>query len=85
MKKILKYITLLIVTVMCSSCGEYSMKGDIFTVIKEESVNDTLSRYTLRYKINRIPGTGKPTSELDVLMNKNAFAVGDKIKLVKVE
>jgi hypothetical protein len=86
MKKILKYITLLVVTVMCTSCGEYSMKGDTFTVVKEENFgNDTLSLYTLEYKDNRLSGTGIPTSELEVIMNKNAFEVGDKVKLVKVE
>ena len=86
MKKILKYITLLMVTVMCASCGEFSMKGDTFTVVKEENFGvDTLSLYTLRYKDNRLSGTVNPPSELDVIMNKNAFEVGDKVKLVKVE
>ena len=57
------------------------------TDIKEEKYGaiDSLSLYTLRYKDNRIAGTGNPSSELDVIMNKNAFEVGDKVKLVKVE
>lgn len=72
---------------MCASCGDFSMKGDTFTVIKEEQYGaiDSLSLYTLRYKDDRIAGTGYPTSELEVIMNKNAFEVGDKVKLVKVE
>ena len=72
---------------MCASCGEFSMKGDTFTVVKEEKygVSDSLSLYTLRYKDDRITGTVSPVSELDVIMNKNAFEVGDKVKLVKVE
>lgn len=73
---------------MCTSCGDFSMRGDTFTVIKEENFgNDTLSLYTLRYKDNRLSGTGTPTPtlELDVIMNKNAFEVGDKVKLVKME
>lgn len=63
------------------------MRGDTFTVIAEEKygVIDSLSRYTLIYKDNRMSGTGNPTSELHVIMNKNAFEVGDKVKLVKVE
>lgn len=86
MKRILICIATLIVAFMCASCGEFSMKGDTFTVVKEENFgNDTLSLYTLRYKDNRLSGTGTPTSELDVIMNKNAFEVGDKVKLVKAE
>ena len=75
------------VTVMCASCGDYAMKSDTFTVIKEEEYDaiDSLSLYTLRYEDNRIDGTGEPISELDVIMNKNVFEVGDKVKLVKVE
>ena len=86
MKRILICIATLIVAFMCASCGEYSMKGDTFTVVKEENFgNDTLSLYTLRYKDNRLSGTGNPTSELHVIMNRNAFEVGDKVKLVKAE
>lgn len=91
MKNILTHIATWVVAFwatafMCSSCGEFSMKGDTFTVVKEENFgNDTLSLYTLRYKDNRLSGTGTPTSELDVIMNKNAFEVGDKVKLVKAE
>ena len=86
MKRILICIATLIVAFMCASCGEYSMKGDTFTVVKEENFgNDTLSLYTLRYKDNRMSGTGNPTSELHVIMNRNAFEVGDKVKLVKAE
>lgn len=78
-------IATLVVAFMSTSCGEFSMKGDTFTVVKEENFgNDTLSLYTLRYKDNRLSGTGTSTSELDVIMNKNAFEVGDKVKLVKV-
>ncbi len=86
MKRILICIATLVVAFMFTSCGEYSMKGDTFTVVKEKNFgNDTLSLYTLRYKDNRLSGWGDPTSELDVIMNKNAFEVGDKVKLVKVE
>lgn len=86
MKRFLLCIATLVVAFMCTSCGEYSMKGDTFTVVKEENFgNDTLSLYTLEYKDNRLSGTGTPTSELEVIMNKKAFEVGDKVKLVKVE
>lgn len=87
MKRILICIATLIVAFMCVSCGEFAMEGDTFIVIKEETYGaiDSLSRYTLIYKDNRMSGTGNPTSELNVIMNKNAFEVGDKVKLVKVE
>ena len=74
---------------MCASCGDLdrSMRGDTFTVIAEEKYGaiDSLSRYTLIYKDNRMSGTGNPISILHVIMNKNAFEVGDKVKLVKAE
>lgn len=93
MKRILIHIATWIVVFwatafMCASCGDldFSMRGDTFTVISEENFgNDTLSLYTLEYKDNRLSGTGILTSELEVIMNKNAFEVGDKVKLVKVE
>lgn len=89
MKRILICIATLIVAFMCASCGDitYTMRGDTFTVIAEEKYGDidSLSLYTLRYKDNRMSGTQNPTSELLVIMNKNAFEVGDKVKLVKAE
>lgn len=39
MKKILKYITLLIVTVMCASCEE-AIDGDTLIVISEREYGD---------------------------------------------
>jgi hypothetical protein len=89
MKRILICIATLIVAFMCASCGDitYTMRGDTFTVIAEEKYGDidSLSLYILRYKDNRMSGTQNPTSELLVIMNKNAFEVGDKVKLVKAE
>ena len=89
MKRILICIATLVVAFMCASCKnlDFSMRGDTFTVIAEEKygVIDSLSRYTLIYKDNRMSGTGNPTSQLHVIMNKNTFEVGDKVKLVKAE
>ena len=89
MKRILICIATLVVAFMCASCRDldFAMRGDTFTVIAEEKygVIDSLSRYTLIYKDNRMSGTGNPTSQLHVIMIKNAFEVGDKVKLVKVE
>ena len=93
MKNILTHIATLVVAFwatafMCTSCClEFAMKSDTFVVIKEEKYDDidSLSLYTLRYEDNRMNGMGEQISELDVIMNKNAFEVGDKVKLVKVE
>ena len=89
MKRILICIATLVVAFMCASCRDldFSMRGDTFTVIAEEKygVIDSLSLYTLIYKDNRMDGTGEPISDFYVIMNKNAFEVGDKVKLVKAE
>ena len=89
MKRILICIATLVVAFMCASCGKvnYTMRGDTFTVIAEEKYGDidSLSLYTLIYKDNRMDGTGEPASDFYVIMNKNAFEVGDKVKLVKAE
>lgn len=91
MKRILICIATMVVAFMCVSCGKvnYTMRGDTFTVIVEEKYGDidSLSLYILRYKDNRmsVSGTGEPASDFYVIMNKNAFEVGDKVKLVKAE
>ena len=89
MKRILICIAILVVAFMCASCGNfsYTMRDDTFTVISEEKYDDvdSLSLYILRYKDNRMSGTGEPASDFYVIMNKNAFEVGDKVKLVKAE
>ena len=92
MKKILIHIATWIVAFwatafMCVSCGKFTMRGDTFTVIAEEKYGDvdSLSHYTLIYKDNRMDGNGNPISDFHVIMDKNAFEVGDKVKLVKVE
>jgi len=71
---------------MCASCGEPSMRGDTFTVVEESTFyTDSLSKYVLKYKNNRIGGAGNSKSELKVILHKDAFEVGDKVKLVKIE
>ena len=72
---------------MCASCADhYTMRGDTFTVMEESTYYpDSLSMYVLEYKDNRMAGTGNPTSELEVILHKDAFEVGDKVKLIKIE
>lgn len=87
MRNILKYIVLILaVTVLASCASHYTMKGDTFTVVKESAHHpDSLSKYILEYKDNRLEGTGEPISELEVILHKDVFEVGDKVKLIKIE
>ena len=87
MKKILKYITLLMVTVMCASCEDvdYPIKGNTFVVTNEHSIDGNISLYTLKYEDTRADGLGEPTSIIRMKYDRKAFEVGDTIKLVKVE
>lgn len=87
MKNILKYIILILVISVLTSCTiHYTMIGDTFTVVEESVYQvDSLSKYTLEYEDNRIKGTGKPISELKVILHKDTFDVGDKVKLIKIE
>lgn len=92
MRYVLKQIAIWIAAIiiaafMCASCTtHYTMIGDTFTVVSESAhYPDSLSKYVLEYKDNRIAGTGEPISELEVILHKDVFEVGDKVKLVKIE
>ena len=87
MKNILKFIALTIAISVLTSCADhYTMKGDTFTVVKESIYHaDSLSKYILEYEDDRMEGTGEPISELEVILHKDVFEVGDKVKLVKIE
>lgn len=83
-------VAFLVTAFMCASCSDdanRTMKGDTFIVIREAKygLSDTLSIFTLEYKDNRMLGTGKPVSYFEVILDKNTFEVGDKVKLVKME
>ena len=84
MKKILKYITLLIVTVMCSSCIKEKIDGDTLIVISEREYgdrSDSKSLYTITYESLNINNG----LTIYVVSDSKDFEVGDKVKLVKVE
>ena len=84
MKKILKYITILIVTVMCASCVEEKIDGDTLIVISEREYgdrSDAKSLYTITYEsLNFNNGL-----TMYIVSDSKDFEVGDKVKLVKVE
>ena len=84
MKKILKYITLLIVTVMCSSCIEEKINGDTLIVISEREYGErsgSKSLYTITYESLNINNG----LTIYVVSDSKDFEVGDKVKLVKIE
>ena len=84
MKKILKYITLLMVTVMCASCVVEKIDGDTLIVISEREYGartESKSLYTITYEsLNYNNGL-----TLYIVSDSKDFEVGDKVKLVKVE
>ena len=83
MKKILKYITLLIVTVMCSSCEEVIDCNTLIVVSEREygARTESKSLYTIKYKsLNFNNGL-----TIYIVSDSKDFEVGDKVKLVKVE
>lgn len=83
MKKILKYITLLMLTLVCSSCEE-KIDGDTLIVICEHEYGartESKSLYTITYEsLNYNNGL-----ILYIVSDSKDFEVGDKVKLVKVE
>ena len=87
MRSILKYVVLILAISVLTSCTtHYTMRGDTFTVVEESTYYpDSLSMYILEYKDNRMSGTGNPTSELEVILHRDVFEVGDKVKLIKIE
>lgn len=84
MKNFLKYITLLMVTVMCSSCVEEKIDGDTLIVISERKFgdrNESKSLYAIKYEsLNVNNGL-----TMYIVSDSKDFEVGDKVKLVKVE
>ena len=83
MKKILKYITLLMITVMCASCEE-KIDGDTLIVISEREYgerSDAKSLYTITYESLNINNG----LTMYIVSDSKDFEVGDKVKLVKIE
>ena len=75
------------VAFVCSSCENmgYPIKGNTLVVINEESIDENISLYTLKYEDTRVDGLGEPISIIGMKYDRKAFEVGDTIKLVKVE
>lgn len=92
MRSILKHIAIWIAAFwmtafMCASCGDnsYPINGNTLVVTNEYALDENLSLYTLKYEDTRAQGLGEPTSIMRMKHDRNAFEVGDTIKLVKIE
>ena len=83
MKKILKYITLLMLTLVCSSCEEKIDGGTLIVISEREygARTESKSLYTITYEsLNYNNGL-----TMYIVSDSKDFEVGDKVKLVKVE
>lgn len=82
--KILKYIILLMVTLICSSCDydEYIDENTMVVTSERNYSNSTdKSLFRIEYKsLNANNGL-----DIYIVSDKDAFEVGDRVKLVKVE
>jgi hypothetical protein len=48
-------------------------------------MDENLSLYTLKYDDTRANVPGEPTSIIRMMYDRNAFEVGDTLKLIKVK
>lgn len=82
--KVLKYIILLIVTLICISCNydEHIDDNTMIATSERKYLNFTdKSLFRIEYKsLNANNGL-----YIYIVSNKDAFEVGDRVKLVKVE
>jgi hypothetical protein len=89
MKKFILGIIAVFALVSCSTPNRQTLKENMLTVVGEEvysrNADMDLSIYTLRYD-NAIPkGCGSQTTIVRLIGTKDAFEVGDKVKIVKIE
>ena len=93
MKKIIKNICILSIFICCTSCSadsEHTIRENSLTVVGEDiykgsKYKDDLSIYTLQYN-NCVPsGWGSQQTKIFLIFDRNAFEVGDKLKIIKVE
>lgn len=87
MKRILIYIATIVVTFICTSCNKtgYPIDGNTLVIINEYYIDENISVYTLQYEYTGAQGPGEPSSIIRMKYDRNAFEVGDTVKLVKVE
>ena len=82
--KNLKYIILLMVTVICASC-DYDEHIDDNTMIVTSERNYSNSTDKSLFRIEYKSLNANNGLDIYIVSDKDAFEVGDRVKLVKVE
>ena len=82
--KVLKYIILLMVTLICTSCDyDEHIDENTMVVTREFKYSDTDDKSLFRIEYNSVHGGGG--WDIYIVSDKDAFEVGDRVKLVKAE
>lgn len=84
--KILKYIVILITTFVCASC-DFDERIDMNTmvVVSEEEYKNKNMHDTSIFRIKYNSLNVNNGLDIYVVTNKDAFEVGDRVKLIKIE
>lgn len=90
MKKFILGIVMVLSMVSCTcSQNEHTLKENVLTVVGEKIYSSNqdmdVSIYTLQYDNTVMSGCGSQTSTVRLIGMKDAFEVGDKVKIVKIE
>ena len=91
MKKFILGIVMVLSMTACScKSSEHTLKENVLTVVGEEVFcsNDPdtdISIYTLQYCNTVVKGWGSQKSTVQLIGMKDAFEVGDKLQIVKIE
>lgn len=84
--KILKYIILLLTTLVCVSCDfEEHIDMNTMVVVSEQECKNNNMHETSIFRIKYESLNYNNGLYIYVVTNKDAFEVGDRVKLVKVE
>ena len=91
MKKFILGIVMMLSLTACScKPSEHTLKENVLTVVGEEVMYSRdpdmdISIYTLQYSNTVAKGWGSQKSTVQLIGKKDAFEVGDKLQIVKIE
>jgi hypothetical protein len=91
MKKFILGIMMVLSLTACScKPSEHTLKENVLIVVGEEvfyskEPDTEISIYTLQYSNTVLRGYGSQTSTIQLIEKKDAFEVGDKLQIVKIE
>lgn len=84
--KILKYIILLLATLVCVSCDfDEHIDMNTMVVVSEEEYKVNNMHDTSIFRIKYVSLHYSNGLDIYVVTDKDAFEVGDRVKLIKVE